>query len=193
LSLAILTTLNPNLLVLDEPTNHLDMASREALAQVLKEFSGTMILVSHDRWLLSQLTTQTLDVRRTGAVAYPGSYEEYRRWLQDGKPMPSASSKKSRMQISVPETPATMTPREISKEIEKTRKLIHQVEMDISKTERKLKFIEQDLSELPEGKDVLELTKDHQATAEELEGKISVWEEQSRKLERLLAMQGVTG
>ncbi len=189
LSLAILTTLNPNLLVLDEPTNHLDMASREALAEVLKEFKGTMILVSHDRWLLTQLTDRTLDIRRSGAISYPGSYEEYRRWQQSGKPMPTPA-KKSRMQVAVPETVATMTPREISKEIEKTRKLIDQVEMEISKTERTLRFIEQDLAEVPEGKDVLQLTHDHQATAEELEGKMAVWEEQSRKLERLLAMQG---
>jgi len=189
LSLAILTTLNPNLLILDEPTNHLDMASREALAEVLKDFKGTMVLVSHDRWLLAQLTDRTLDVRRDGAVAYPGSYEEYRRWQQSGKPMPGPA-KKSRMQVSVPETPAAMTPREISKEIEKTRKLIGEVELEISKTERTLKFIEQDLAHLPQGKDVLVLTQEHQATAEALEGKMAVWEEQNRKLERLLAMQG---
>jgi ATP-binding cassette subfamily F protein 3 len=191
LSLARLTTLHPNLLVLDEPTNHLDMASREALAQVLREYSGTMVLVSHDRWLLEQLTTHTLDIRKSGAISYPGSYAEYRRWLQSGKPMPTAAPKKTtRMQVSVPETPAAMSPRELSKEIEKTRKLIGQVEMDIAKTERTLKFIEQDLSELPAGKDVLELTQDYQRTAEELEGKMSVWEEQSKKLERLIAMQG---
>src|SRR5262249_32188910 len=134
--------------------------------------------------------TNTLDIRKSGAVRYPGSYAEYRRWLQSGKPMPTEAPKKAtRMQVSVPETPAAMSPREISKEIEKTRKLIDQTEMEISKTERTLKFIEQDLA-LPAGKDVLQLTQDHQRTAEELEGKMSVWEEQSKKLERLIAMQG---
>ncbi|HWD39733.1 MAG TPA: ABC-F family ATP-binding cassette domain-containing protein, partial [Fimbriimonas sp.] len=74
LSLARLTHLNPNLLILDEPTNHLDMDSREALAGVIREFSGTLILISHDRWLLSQVTDHTLDVRKAGVVNYPGSY-----------------------------------------------------------------------------------------------------------------------
>jgi len=72
LVLASLTTLNPNLLVLDEPTNHLDMDSREALASVLSEYNGTLILVSHDRWLLERVTDHTLDLRRTGAVLYNG-------------------------------------------------------------------------------------------------------------------------
>jgi len=191
LSLARLTTLHPNLLVLDEPTNHLDMASREALAQVLKEYNGTMVLVSHDRWLLEQLTTNTLDIRKSGAILYPGSYGEYRRWQQSGKPLPAAApAKKSRMEVSVPETPAAMSPRELSKEIERTRKLIDQLEMEIAKTERSLKFIEQDLSAPTERHDVLQLTHDHQRTSEELEGKMSAWEEQSKRLERLVGLQG---
>lgn len=189
LSLARLTTLHRNLLVLDEPTNHLDMASREALAVVLKEYSGTMLLVSHDRWLLEQLTTQTLDIRKAGAVSYPGSYEEYRRWQQSGKPMPAL--KKTRMQVEVPPTPY-MSPREVSKEIERVRKLIDMVEMEIAKAERKKKQIETDLSDLRKGVDVMELTRDYQVVAEQLEGKLAVWEEQHKKLEQLLAMQGTT-
>ena len=78
LSLARLTHLNPNLLVLDEPTNHLDMDSREALAGVINEFTGTLVLISHDRWLLEQVTDHTLDVRRSGVVQYPGSYNDYK-------------------------------------------------------------------------------------------------------------------
>jgi ATP-binding cassette, subfamily F, member 3 len=189
LSLAKLTTLHPNLLVLDEPTNHLDMASREALAEVLKEYKGTLLLVSHDRWLLEQVATHTLDVRHKGAVKYPGSYAEYRRWLASGKPMPAELAKRSRMQVAVPETPAAMTPREISKEIERVRKLIDEVELEISKAERQLKFVEEDLG-APAGKDVLQLTREHLVISEQLQGKMAVWEEQSRKLERLLAMQG---
>jgi energy-coupling factor transporter ATP-binding protein EcfA2 len=68
---------HPNVLVLDEPTNHLDLESIEALVEGLKAFAGTLILVSHDRWFVSQLATRVLEIRPDGITDYPGSYEEY--------------------------------------------------------------------------------------------------------------------
>jgi ATPase subunit of ABC transporter with duplicated ATPase domains len=67
----------PNVLVLDEPTNHLDLESIEALVEGLKSYSGTLILVSHDRWFVSQLATRVLEIEPTGVTDYPGTYEEY--------------------------------------------------------------------------------------------------------------------
>jgi ATPase subunit of ABC transporter with duplicated ATPase domains len=67
----------PNVLVLDEPTNHLDLESIEALVEGLKAYPGTLILVSHDRWFVSQLATRVLEIRPDGITDYPGSYEEY--------------------------------------------------------------------------------------------------------------------
>jgi ATPase subunit of ABC transporter with duplicated ATPase domains len=67
----------PNVLVLDEPTNHLDLESIEALVEGLKAYSGTLILVSHDRWFVSQLATRVLEIEPTGVTDYPGTYEEY--------------------------------------------------------------------------------------------------------------------
>jgi ATPase subunit of ABC transporter with duplicated ATPase domains len=67
----------PNVLVLDEPTNHLDLESIEALVQGLREYDGTLILVSHDRWFVSQLATRVVEISATGIRDYPGTYEEY--------------------------------------------------------------------------------------------------------------------
>jgi ABC-type multidrug transport system ATPase subunit len=67
----------PNVLVLDEPTNHLDLESIEALVEGLKSFTGTLILVSHDRWFVSQLATRVLEIRPDGLTDYPGTYDEY--------------------------------------------------------------------------------------------------------------------
>ena len=67
----------PNVLVLDEPTNHLDLESIEALVEGLKSYEGTLILVSHDRWFVSQLATRVLEIRPDGMTDYPGSYDEY--------------------------------------------------------------------------------------------------------------------
>ncbi len=67
----------PNVLVLDEPTNHLDLESIEALVDGLKKYTGTLILVSHDRWFIGQLATRIVDIEATGIVDYQGTYEEY--------------------------------------------------------------------------------------------------------------------
>ena len=72
----------PNFLVLDEPTNHLDLATKEMLIEVLKDFEGTMIFVSHDRTFLRGLSSRVLELggdegNGTGPLIYPGSYTEY--------------------------------------------------------------------------------------------------------------------
>ncbi|MFW6206591.1 MAG: hypothetical protein ACOC5J_01520, partial [Gemmatimonadota bacterium] len=67
----------PNVLVLDEPTNHLDLESIESLLEGLREFDGTLILVSHDRWFVSELATRIVEIRPDGVLDYPGTYEEY--------------------------------------------------------------------------------------------------------------------
>jgi ATPase subunit of ABC transporter with duplicated ATPase domains len=67
----------PNVLVLDEPTNHLDLESIEALVEGLKKYTGTLIVVSHDRWFIGQLATRIVDIEEAGIVDYEGTYEEY--------------------------------------------------------------------------------------------------------------------
>jgi ATPase subunit of ABC transporter with duplicated ATPase domains len=67
----------PNVLVLDEPTNHLDLESIEALVAGLQSYDGTLILVSHDRWFVSQLASRVVEISRTGIRDYHGTYDEY--------------------------------------------------------------------------------------------------------------------
>jgi ATP-binding cassette subfamily F protein 3 len=77
LILATILTNPCNLLILDEPTNHLDIRSREVLIEALKAFEGTIMIVSHDRHFLKQLTTQVAEVDKGGVRFYPGTYSEY--------------------------------------------------------------------------------------------------------------------
>jgi len=184
LSLARLTRLNPNLLILDEPTNHLDMASRDALADVLQEYKGTLILVSHDRWLLGRTTTHTLDVRRGGAVEYPGSYDEYRRKQAQQKRAQTIAVK-----AEVVKPQATLKPHELSKEIQRLEKLVAQIEQRVEDSEVELKRIE-DLLADPEGHDVFELSKDHLGSQKALADNVARWEQESQRLEELRARQG---
>jgi ATPase subunit of ABC transporter with duplicated ATPase domains len=67
----------PNVLVLDEPTNHLDLESIEALVAGLQSYEGTLILVSHDRWFVSQLATRIVEIGPRGIRDYRGTYDEY--------------------------------------------------------------------------------------------------------------------
>ncbi|MBU2430958.1 MAG: ATP-binding cassette domain-containing protein, partial [Proteobacteria bacterium] len=66
-----------NFLILDEPTNHLDIQSREILLAALKEFTGTLVLVSHDRYFLRALVNQVLEIDQGRLTAYKGDYEYY--------------------------------------------------------------------------------------------------------------------
>lgn len=83
LVLAMLIYQRPNLLLLDEPTNHLDLEMREALAEALQEFSGAMVIVSHDRHLLNSTCDQLLLVSQQTVSEFPLSLDEYPKWLNE--------------------------------------------------------------------------------------------------------------
>ncbi len=76
LSLATLLLDHPNLLLLDEPTNHLDIPSREALEAALIEFQGTLVIATHDRYLLERLATRILTVEGSTVADFRGTYRE---------------------------------------------------------------------------------------------------------------------
>ncbi len=75
--LAIMLAKRPNLLVLDEPTNHLDIESREVLLKTLKAYEGTLLIVSHDRHFLKEITNRVFEVSHGSLSIYEGSYEHY--------------------------------------------------------------------------------------------------------------------
>ena len=77
LALAILALQGANLLLLDEPTNHLDIPAQEALQEVLEQFSGTIVLVSHDRYLIDRLATQIWHVEDGYLSSFKGNYREF--------------------------------------------------------------------------------------------------------------------
>ncbi len=78
LSLAKMLLDEPNLLLLDEPTNHLDIPAREALESALRDFPGTMVVATHDRYLLERLATRILTVSDRGIADFAGTYHEMR-------------------------------------------------------------------------------------------------------------------
>jgi ATP-binding cassette subfamily F protein 3 len=77
LALAILTLEGSNFLVLDEPTNHLDIPAQEALQEVLEAFDGTILVVSHDRFLINRLASQIWDLNQGKLTIFHGTYREF--------------------------------------------------------------------------------------------------------------------
>ncbi len=82
--LALLAALEANFLILDEPTNHLDLWSREALESALRSFGGTVLLVTHDRYLVNAVADHILVLRDGKASVVQGNYEDYRHWIKEG-------------------------------------------------------------------------------------------------------------
>src|SRR5262249_53957946 len=83
-----------NFLLLDEPTNHLDFESCEQLEEMLREFDGTLLVVSHDRYFLDKLVTRVVEVRDKKLVSKPGSFADWWQAKRD-----SGSMRKSALEL----------------------------------------------------------------------------------------------
>jgi len=77
LALAKVLAHSSNCLLLDEPTNNLDIIAKDTLLEALRRFPGTVIIVSHDRYILNELVTEVIEVGRGHAIRYLGNYDEY--------------------------------------------------------------------------------------------------------------------
>jgi ATP-binding cassette subfamily F protein 3 len=140
LSLAILVQSGANVLILDEPTNHLDLESREALEQALNEFTGSLLLVSHDRALLDAVGKRTVAIEEGTLHSYLGGWPEYVR------------AREERARQAVESKPATKTPgrpkpaRAAAKPAASAREQ-QRLEQEIEAAEAALRALEEELSD----------------------------------------------
>lgn len=109
LVLAKLMLKQSNVLLLDEPTNHLDIDSRQALDEALRDFEGTIILSSHDRYLLNSVTNKTVAISNGCARVYEGNYDSYATRARQFKPRPP--KRKPKPQTRQPVRTRTRSPR----------------------------------------------------------------------------------
>lgn len=77
LAIAKLLVEEPNLLILDEPTNHLDLTTKEVLEEALASYTGTILFVSHDRYLLNRISDKILEITPHRAELFPGNFDSY--------------------------------------------------------------------------------------------------------------------
>jgi len=89
-----------NFLILDEPTNHLDMQTVNTLIQVLQEFEGTFIVVSHDRYFIQQIANKIWWIENHQIREYPGDYDEYEYSVRENEKLKAQKEKESKKSLS---------------------------------------------------------------------------------------------
>lgn len=189
LCFAIMALNRGNVLVLDEPTNHLDLNTKEVLEDALAEFGGTIILVSHDRYLLNKVASRIIEIRHDEVNSYEGNFDAYSEAVNAARQLKMQSEaeikraeeekaykeNKARQYRSKEQRAADAQKRnrirELEKEIEDTEVLIFELENAISDPE-----IASDYSKMSEKCKELEEAK----TA--LDQKMDEWAELSDQL-----------
>ncbi|MCM1322390.1 MAG: ABC-F family ATP-binding cassette domain-containing protein [Bacteroides sp.] len=190
-----------NLLVLDEPTNHLDLHSKDVLLNALREFTGTVIFVSHDRGFIESLATQVLELRPASARLFPGGYQYYQDRLAAEANAESAETRAGSQKTAdktpprgMPDKSAETEKRPLSWEEGKRlraarRKLEHEEERllnVISEAEAKKAQLEQKLADpavYSDGAACRQVQKELKETETAIENFTAEWEAVSAQLE----------
>lgn len=142
LCFAIMMLEHGNVLILDEPTNHLDLSSKDAIEQALEEYTGTVIFVSHDRYLLSKIATRIIELKSDGYEVYENNFTEYLdilRQRQDDEKRKADAEKLEKAQIAMREKSANAykSKQQRSAEAER-RKQIKALESEIDNLQSQL-------------------------------------------------------
>jgi ATP-binding cassette subfamily F protein 3 len=134
LALLILALQGANFLILDEPTNHLDIPAQEVLQSVLEQFSGTILIVSHDRYLIDRLATRIWHIEDSELRLFDGTYQEYMadRQRESDAARAERAAEKARERVAKAERPRVKTPQELA-EIEAR---IHSAETTLNELTR---------------------------------------------------------
>jgi len=176
LALALLALEGANFLLLDEPTNHLDIPAQEILQEVLEHFSGTILLVSHDRYLVDRLGTQIWELRDGVMQVFGGTYAEFlaaRQLAQENAKALAAVQRTVTRQGSGQD-------RRSKNEERKRERLLAEKEAEIERLEQKLVQIEHELATASAAQKVArihELSEAYAATQQALEASMTHWAE----------------
>jgi ATP-binding cassette subfamily F protein 3 len=184
LELARLAAQNTNLLLLDEPTNHLDIPSQEVLQEALQEFPGTLLLVSHDRYLVQALATRIWIISDGRLVRLEGKWDQYLRWREaragrvPERAAAGAAADEQRRQ-------ARRAERKAQRELERLTERQKELESEITELELRLQDLAAAITQAGKERrteDVRRLGGDYQAAETRLK---ALWEEWARLGEAL--------
>ncbi|MDF9795184.1 ATPase subunit of ABC transporter with duplicated ATPase domains [Catalinimonas alkaloidigena] len=134
-----------NFLLLDEPTNHLDMQSVNILIQALQQYKGTFIIVSHDRYFISEVANKIWYIEDKEIKEYPGTYEEYAYWQSQQAPSNGKQEEKQEQPKAKPKSSAP-----------KPQNNNHEAQKELKRLKGELEKAENRVMELEEQKEQLE-------------------------------------
>ena len=176
-ALAKLTLQGSNLLILDEPTNHLDLQSRQFLEEVLGEFEGTLLFVSHDRYFIDSLATKVWVIEDGVLIPYMGNYTEYRTRKQPivldipTSPVSSRQKNERNGSVAAPRTAPIPVKAKGKKGGKVKERTLEDVEREIEQAEERVRSVEEALSQAALNADASQLT---QLAADYEEGRAHV-------------------
>ena len=170
----------PNFLILDEPTNHMDIVGKETLEEMLANYSGTVLFVSHDRYFIRKISNSLLSFEADGVKYYPYGYAQY----LDNKKMPTPKQKEEDKPAKQKKTYTTP-----AKERSKYERAISKAEEKISLLEEKIGGVKEELF-FPENQSdymrLSELQTEMESLETELDSVLTEWERLSGEYEQLL-------
>ena len=179
-ALARLVLERANFLLLDEPTNHLDIASQEILESVLDEYAGTILLVTHDRYLVDRLASQLwiINEEERALEVFEGTWAEYQeaRARQNPEPAPEESNEKR----SVDERQARREQQRARREEEARRQQVAELEAEIQRLEHQVQALQDEIGEASarqEAMRVYELGTLYREIVGQLQERLELWSE----------------
>jgi len=177
-----------NFLLLDEPTNHLDMRAKDVLLDSLKEYNGTIVFVSHDRYFIDNLAQRIFEIEDGHVHVYPGNYEDYL-WRKAGGPETLAAqsnvgqSKPVATAEPVPEPAAKSKPRVNPMKVQKIRGRLGEVETRVAQLESEIAQLEAGLGDFKSAAETQRMTETLAERRKALETCVAEWEGLSAELE----------
>lgn len=125
-----------NLLLLDEPTNHMDILGKVSLENILKEYKGSLIFVSHDRYFVNKIADSILAFEPEGIVYFEGNYEEYRRKREE-------QNEENKLEEKILSSKKKNTENDYFQKKEETRRKnkINKLELEIQQKENEIKLL----------------------------------------------------
>jgi len=191
-ALARMLMMPGNFMLLDEPTNHLDMRAKDVLLDALKEFSGTVVFVSHDRYFIDRLATRVFEIGGGAVNVFPGNYEDYL-WRKQGgaaaasepeEPPPAAEKKEPAAKPAPPPRPKPAADRRLNPiKLRQMKERRRAIEDEVTRLEVEIADYEHALANFKNAEETKRMSELLSARRADLQILLAEWEDVAQTIE----------